>query len=175
MLDHPYQLYPLVTCTTRPIRPGETNGKEYHFVTVDELNRLMGLGKVIEHRVYHTVHGDWHYFTTDDVIDLEHKNYITIATLESYQKLRDYYGEDRVVPLYVTVPDDRRLIRAVRREKQQKTNEYSEVCRRYLADENDFSEEKLKDCGITEQFVNDDLNECTRQILNKIVKEVSGE
>ena len=57
ILDHSYQLYPLVTCTTRPIRPGETDGKEYHFVTVDELNRLMELGKVIEHRVYHTVHG----------------------------------------------------------------------------------------------------------------------
>ena len=83
--------------------------------------------------------------------------------------------EDRVVPFYITVPDDRRLIRAVKREKQQKTNEYSEVCRRYLADETDFSEEKLKECGITEQFVNDDLTECTQQILNKITKEVSGE
>ena len=80
----------------------------------------MELGKVIEHRIYHTVHGDWHYFTTDDVIDLEHKNYITIATLESYRKLRDHYGEDRVVPFYITVPDDRRLIRAVKRENNRK-------------------------------------------------------
>ena len=44
-----------------------------------------------------------------------------------------------------------------------------------MADETDFSEEKLKECGITEQFVNDDLTECTQQILNKIVKDVSGE
>ena len=171
MIDEPYRLCPLVTCTTRPIRPGETNGKEYHFVTEEELNRLEEMGKVIEHRVYHTVHGDWHYFTTNDAVG-PNDNYITIATLDSFKKLRNYYGEDKVLPIYITVSDDCRLIRAIEREKRQGTNDYSEVCRRYLADEADFSEEILKGCGITEGIVNDNLDDCFYRVLNIISKEI---
>ena len=32
-------------------------------------------------------------------------NHLTIGTLESYEKLREYYGESKVVPLYVEVDD----------------------------------------------------------------------
>lgn len=39
------------------------------------------------------------------------------------------------------------------------------MCRRFLADEEDFSEEKLKAAGITKKFVNNDLQECLREIM----------
>jgi guanylate kinase len=35
--------------TTRAPRPGETTGKEYHFVTVEEFKRLRDEGAFIEH------------------------------------------------------------------------------------------------------------------------------
>ena len=58
--------------------------------------------------------------------------------------MREYYGEDKVVPVYVEVEDGERLKRAIRREEQQKVPKYEEMCRRFLADAEDFSEEKLR-------------------------------
>ena len=56
----------VVMYTTRPIRKGEKEGVEYHFVDEDKLNKLKKQGKIIEHRSYDTIHGKWHYFTADD-------------------------------------------------------------------------------------------------------------
>ena len=56
----------LVTSTTRPIREGEQDGREYHFRTVDQFRRSLEEGKVLEYRVYDTVHGKWYYYTEID-------------------------------------------------------------------------------------------------------------
>ena len=90
----------LVPCTTRPIRAGEQDGREYHFYSVEEFRALERAGKVIESRCYETVHGPWYYFTADDgQIDLARRSTLMIGTLESYLALRAYYGADRVVPV----------------------------------------------------------------------------
>ena len=34
------------------------------------------------------------------------------------------------------------------------------MCRRYIADEDDFSEENMRQCGIIKRFVNDKLEDC---------------
>ena len=71
--------------TTRPIRKGEEEGREYHFTNEEGLKRFQEAGKVIELREYHTVHGIWKYFTVDDgQFDLVNYNYLMIGTLESY-------------------------------------------------------------------------------------------
>ena len=41
----------------------------------------------------------------------------------------------------------------------QESPKYEELCRRFLADAKDFSEEKLNEAGITRRFVNQDLDE----------------
>ena len=58
-------LRPVVTYTTRPMRQGEVNGREYYFVTDETMEKLSSENKIIEKRTYHTVHGDWSYFTCD--------------------------------------------------------------------------------------------------------------
>lgn len=93
-----------------------------------------------------------------------------IGTLESFEKLKTYFGESRIVPIYVEVEDGLRLLRAVERERQQKNPKYAEVCRRFLADEADFSEENLKKCGIARRYENEDLDVCMEQILTDIRK-----
>ena len=94
MLKKELEFDSIVPYTTRPIREGETNGVEYHFVTEEEVAELEEAGKIIELRAYNTVHGIWKYFTADDAqIDLEHRNYLMIGTVEAYQKLKAYYGE----------------------------------------------------------------------------------
>ena len=98
-------------------------------------------GKIIEYRSYETVHGKWTYFTGDDEqLDLKHWNYLGIGTLESYKKLKDYFGQDKICPIYIEVEDGERLSRALIREGKQKIPQYAEMCRRFLADCEDFSE-----------------------------------
>ena len=148
--------------TTRPMREGEREGFEYHFVNEETMSRLEGEGKVIERRSYNTVHGVWNYFTVDDgQIDLYSENrYILIGTLESYEKVRKYFGKEYLVPLYITVDDGERLKRALDREKLQDSPRYAEMCRRFLADEQDFSEENITRCEISKRYENKDLNDC---------------
>ena len=89
-----FDLKPLVLYTTRPIRSGEQDGREYFFVDEARLSRLREAGKIIEERMYPSVMGPWYYFTADDgQIDLEKQDYLGIGTLESYVKLKDYFGE----------------------------------------------------------------------------------
>ena len=170
ILERRPELKTVVPCTTRPIREGESDGVEYYFYTDDELKKIEESGRLIERRTYHTVMGDWHYFTVDDgQIDPTDKNkYLMIGTLESYEKMAAYYGMDAMVPLYIEVPDRDRLLRSIEREDRQKNPNYKEVCRRFLADEKDFSEENLHRLGIIRRFQNDDLMRCVREILAEI-------
>lgn len=155
--------------TTRPMREGEINGVEYFFVNNEELEALKNQGKVIECRDYNTVYGVWSYFTVDDgQINLEKGNYLYIGTLESYEQMVRYYGKEVVVPIYVEVETGERLTRAVNRERQQENPKYTELCRRFLADEEDFCEENIKKAGIKKRYENNSLERCIEEIVEDI-------
>ena len=159
--------------TTRPLRSGEAEGREYHFVDDDTVKRLENENKIIEIRCYDTVFGVWKYFTADDgQIDLASgKRYIVIGTLEAYDKFCEYYGNEHIMPIYIEVDDGIRLIRAVKREMEQENPHYEELCRRFLADEEDFCEENIKKAGIKKRYENTDLETCLKQIMSDIETE----
>ena len=160
MKDETLGLQEIVLYTTRPIRAGEKDGVDYHFVDDEVLRRFQKEEKVIELRCYNTVMGVWKYFTVDDEhMDLKRKDYLAIGTLVSYEKMRAYYGEERVLPIYVEVPDDIRLIRAIDREKKQEKPAY---------------EENLEKTGISRRFSNaGTLEECLTEI-RQFIKEKKG-
>ncbi len=162
----------IVSYTTRPIRSREKAGEEYNFVSIEEKDALLAAGKIIEIRKYDTVFGEWFYFTVDDgQVDLSANDYIIIGTVESFIKLRDYYGQ-AVEPIYIQVDDGERLERALKREKKQAVPKYEEMCRRFLADQQDFSQEKIAAAGISNIFNNDDLIEDT---CNNIADFINGQ
>ncbi|MBS6203202.1 MAG: guanylate kinase [Eisenbergiella sp.] len=160
-----FGLRTLIPYTTRPMRSGEENGKDYFFTDEAGLRRLQDEKKVIELRTYQTVLGPWHYFTVDDgQVNLAEYDYLMVGTLESYRTLRDYYSAENVVPIYIVVDDGLRLQRALDRERAQDEPKYAELCRRFLADEADFSEEKLAEAGIEKRFENTALEKCLEEI-----------
>ncbi len=160
----------LIPWTTRPMREGERDGEDYHFTTPEALEEFARRGKLVEKRVYQTVAGPWIYATVDEETDGEQGGaFLGIGTLESYLKLKEYYGADRMFPVYIETDDGVRLQRALDREKQQKAPNYAELCRRYLADQQDFSEEKLKEAGITRRYRNDELSDCLAHIAGDVV------
>lgn len=167
----PY-LKEVVPYTTRPIRAGEKDGREYYFVNEETLREMEEKGCVIEKRVYNTRCGIWKYFTADDgQIVLKEESYLMIGTLESYISMCRYYGVENMVPLYVEVEDGLRLSRALERERQQSSPKYEELCRRFLADSLDFSEENLKKAGIEKRFQNREFKQCVLEICEYIQKE----
>lgn len=168
--DSALSLKKIIPYTTRPVREGEKDGVEYYFCDEKKVSELEEQGKIIELRAYDTVHGIWKYFTVNDSqIDLAKQDYLLIGTLESYVKIRDYFGNENVLPIYIEVEDGERLTRALYREKQQKEPKYEELCRRFLADAKDFSEEKLVEAGINRRFVNNNLEETKEEIRSFIL------
>lgn len=159
-------LQTIVPYTTRPIRAGEQEGVEYHFTDEPGFQRLLAQGNIVEYRSYDTCYGIWRYFTVADAsIDLTSQNYLMIGTLEAYHKLCGFYGDERVLPVMIELDDGVRLQRALDREKAQDHPKYEEMCRRYLADMQDFSEEKLAYAGIERTFYNGSLESCVEEIV----------
>lgn len=163
--DEKLALNKLILYTTRPIRAEERNGREYFFTDDKKLKEFEETHRLIEARAYHTVHGIWAYFTADDgQVDLTKADYLGIGTLESFVKMKTYYGKEHVIPIYIQVETGERLTRALEREKKQENPKYAEMCRRFLADEEDFSEEKLEAAGVTLKFSNENLEKCLSEI-----------
>lgn len=165
MEDEELRLMRIVPYTTRPIRQGEQEGVEYHFVTEAQMRALEQTGRIVERRAYHTVHGIWYYFTVcEEQMDLDLEDYMTIGTLESWKNMCLYFGEERVVPVYIEVKNGIRIRRALEREKEQTSPDYREMRRRFRADRRDFSEEILQREGIVRRFQNDELEKCLQEI-----------
>lgn len=162
------ELQTIVPFTTRPIREGETDGVEYHFIDEEKFNEMFLENRVIEFRKYQTNHGEWIYGTPTDNIDLDKSNYIAIGTLETFESYKNHFGDDKVVDIYIHVDDGDRLQRALNREKQETTPKYEEMCRRFIADSEDFSKEKIAESNITNFFENYDFQNCFNQIITFI-------
>ena len=168
--DKELSLVPLIPYTTRPIREAEQDGVDYHFTDEEGYRKLAEADRVIEVREYQTIHGPWKYYTVDDgTLDSAQTDILAIGTLESYLKMADYYGRERVIPLYIEVDDGIRLGRALKREQKPGNHKYEEMCRRFLADQKDFSEENIRKAGIQRRFVNEDLQECIDEIMRYIL------
>lgn len=120
----------VVGYTTRPMRVNEKDGVEYFFVDQNKLEELKKAKKVIECRDYNTVYGIWSYFTVDDgQIDLNNGDYLYIGTLESYEQMIDFYGED-VICRYIyrlkQVKDWQGLLTGKEIKVSQSTRSYAE-------------------------------------------------
>lgn len=159
-----------ITYTTRPMRNGEKQGVEYYFISDKKMNEYIKEHMVIECRAYKTVYGEWKYATIDDEQFKSNNNIITIGTLESYNKIREFFlgkKDFEIIPVYIEVPDNIRLRRAIEREEKGSGN-YDEMCRRFIADCKDFSDENLKNACIEKRFKNIVLDKCLNEILDYI-------
>ena len=129
-------LTPLITYTTRPKRDHETEGMHYHFVDDATLRLFEEQGEIIEKREYNTTKGTWYYFTR--IFALE-KDILTISTPAGVREFIKHFGKEYVVVAHLHADDYTRLSRLLLREYNQSHPDYIELCRRFIADEGDFT------------------------------------
>lgn len=119
----------VVTCTTRPIRPGEVNGEDYIFMDVQNFNYLAAQGKLINIRQYDTVEGIWKYGIRPADIDTgKKKRLIIIDPLGATRLFKPWQVAMMVVPREI------RKQRAIERGDNE-----AEFARRDHADQHDIA------------------------------------
>ena len=149
LADGTLDLKTVVPYTTRPIRSGERNGTEYFFTDEDGFLKLKAEGRIIEERTYQTFHGLWRYFTLDDgQFRWDGQDYIMIGTLEAYLKVKDYFGEDKLLPVMIELDDGVRLERALNRERKQAFPKYDDL--------NESVQENVSAIRVVKAYVRED-------------------
>lgn len=152
----------VVMSTTRPIRPGEVDGVNYNFVTDAQFRKSLLSGDVVEHRSYSTIHGLWTYFTTKSAFTGD-QDFLTTSTIDAVSSLREYFGEENVIVVNVVVDDGLRLQRALTRELNGGRG-FLEMCRRFLADSEDFNQVKLSTIANLKTVENIDIEQCVLEV-----------
>lgn len=128
----------LVMYTTRPMRPNEKDGEEYHFVDNDTFSTKLSNNELLEYREYDTAYGKWFYATPK--FEDDDTNYIAQGTVEMYKKYTELLG-DRVIPLLIIRDDIERVTGLISRELTAQGSmeaDMREVYRRLYQDEVDF-------------------------------------
>ncbi len=126
----------IVSCTTRPMREGEVEGKNYYFLTHEEFAERLADGTMVEA----TIFNDWCYGSclehmNEDGINIGVYNPEGVAILQSIPDIMVY-------SIFVDAPDKVRLLRQLNREENP---DVKEIIRRFGADEADFSPDNLID------------------------------
>ena len=111
---------PIISTTTRPMRKGETEGVEYYFIDDTEFFRRGT--DFVEQRIYHTKvkengvekEATWRYGI--ERAELEKDDYlIVIVDSVGYKELKNYVGNGRIVPIFISAPQEELRTRALAR------------------------------------------------------------
>lgn len=151
-----------VYCTTRPMRDGEVNEKEYLFKSHEDYEKDEKSGVVIESRVYN-FNGNTPVVYYSLAKEIDEELYIVTGTPDMCHSYIEYYGSDIVKPIFIVVPDRERLMRAIIREDTNKGN-YKEVARRFYDEFSEYTKENILSLSGVEYINNDYLEDCIEDI-----------
>lgn len=131
LLEQNPNLKRALSATTRPIRPGETDGVEYHFLDGANYMHLLMEERILSERIYNTIQNGkdavWRYGLLKE--DFENSNWITILDHEGSRRVRNAVGSEHVKIVYMTCSDQE--LRARSRGRLDESAEYE----RRLADD----------------------------------------
>ncbi len=108
-----------VTCTTRPRRPGETDGKDYYFVTEKQFREMRAEGKLLE---WAKVHLNYYGTPVKSVMNVLRAGRIPVMTID----VKGARSVKKIFPQTVTVfllpPDLKTLVQRLRRRGEKPEN-----------------------------------------------------
>ena len=155
-----YDFINLVSHTTRPPRPNESNGYDYYFINKEDFINMNNKNLFIETREYkvNTENGNdiWYYGLSKSELDVTTiLNKIVILDLKGMKELAEYVGRDNLFVVYLDCDSDTRIDRMIKRGGM--TDQ--EISRRFKADELDFigMEEDADLCANTGEYSTEDI------------------
>lgn len=156
----------LPNCTTRPMRAGESEGNPYFFVKPAEADNLLASKK------YKTESGIWTYGFKREELNSEH-DYVAVVSLTQVHALVNYYGKShRIVLVEITTDEEERIAHAIEREnKNKKSANYAELCRRILTDKKDYCQANILEASLlVDDFIHvyNDYTETPEEIAYEI-------
>ncbi len=125
-----YGIVKVITTTTRPMRKGEVNGKDYFFVSVDEFEEMVKDNKFVEYTVYN---GNFYGSTKDQVGDNK-----VILTEPNGVKSYKRYKKHNIVTFFLLSNEATRYERMLLRGDGKENS-----LKRIASDREVFSEKKL--------------------------------
>ena len=129
IIEHNPNLHEIVSCTTRPPREGEIDGKNYFFLTLEEFAHKDCMGDMLEVTHFR----DWYYGTSLDGLSSEAINVGVFNPAGIYNLMKNDMVDLFVIQ--VQASDKTRLMRSLKREINP---DVDEIVRRYLTDKEDF-------------------------------------
>ena len=164
---------PIISTTTRPMRKGETEGVEYYFIDDTEFFRRGT--DFVEQRIYHTkvkengVEKDatWRYGI--ERAELEKDDYlIVIVDSVGYKELKNYVGNGKIVPIFISAPQEELKARALARGDLE-----AEVDRRLKDDYERFMDFRVRTVYHEVKNTNGRLEEAIKEVENIITKHIN--
>ena len=164
---------PIISTTTRPMRKGETEGVEYYFIDDTEFFRRGT--DFVEQRIYHTkvkengVEKDatWRYGI--ERIELEKDDYlIVIVDSVGYKELKNYVGNNKIVPIFISAPQEELKARALARGDLE-----AEVDRRLKDDYERFMDFRVRTVYHEVKNGEGRLEEAIKEVENIITKHIN--
>lgn len=164
-----YGFKPLISHTTRPIRPLEINHVTYEFISDDEFKQMISDNKLIEYRTYNTLVDNipavWFYGLSKQTVDgLDpNTNYVTIFDVQGAKEFIEYYGRDNCFVCMLKCDDK------IREERAKLRGGFNQIewNRRLLSDVQIFNDENTK--GLVDHYI---TNEGTIEELETKLKEL---
>lgn len=125
-----YDFNRFVSTTTRPMRKGEMDGREYHFISVEEFKKKLIDDEFIETRDYEVAgNKTWHYGSEKKEISKD-KDQIIILDPNGAKKFIEVFGKNNCFVVSIEAEDK------VRRERAERRGSFDEVeWRRRLKDD----------------------------------------
>ena len=155
-----YDFVNLVSHTTRPPRPNESNGYDYYFINKEDFINMNNKDLFIETREYkvNTEIGNdiWHYGLSKSELDITTiLNKIVILDLKGMKELAEYIGRENLFVVYLDCDSDIRIDRMIKRGGM--TDQ--EISRRFESDELDFIgiEESVDLCANTGKYSTENI------------------
>ena len=166
-------IVPIISTTSRPMREGEVEGREYYFRMYKECEKLLQDGMFIESRMYNTKKGSWLYGITKDSIDLKSNNeYIVIVDVQGRDTIVEYLlnnnvDRDNIRTYYIECSARERLLRSLSREVNSDTEQVLEMCRRLIADYEEIRKYKYTYDYVLRNETDRDLGKCIGCIVGE--------
>ncbi|MBP1537256.1 MAG: hypothetical protein ILA17_05255 [Ruminococcus sp.] len=156
----------IVSTTTRPMRVGEQEGREYHYISKEQFLEGIARGEYLEYRSYDTLYNGiadtWFYGSPKMQLDPA-ENSIAILDVQGAQDFISYYGKENCCVVEISVPNTLREQRA----RERGSFSESEWQRRAADDDIKFAPER------TENIVNARIVNTNE--LDRTVEEVACE